>query len=103
MGFMGLSVSGSDNAADSAYTAVEAFAKQLEIEFKGKGNEYNTPGPLNVAMIIDEMCNHSMFYLNTRMQKLASECLTYLKETPEYGDSTKSIRKSVEKFIAQGI
>jgi hypothetical protein len=99
MGFMDLSIIGSDQAADSASVVVEAFAKALEKEFKEEANEWNTPGWLNVAMIIDEMCNHTMFLNNDRIQKLAKKCLVQLEKTPRYGDSTIRIRKSIEKFI----
>lgn len=102
MGFMNLSVVGSDQASDSASKAADAFAKQLEIEFKEKANEYNTPGPLNVAMIIVEMCNNSSFILNERMQKLAKKCLKYLEDTPSYGGSTKAIKMGIETFIGDG-
>lgn len=102
MGFMDLSVGGSDNAADSASNCVDAFAKQLAIEFKEEANCYNTPGPLNVAMIIVEMCDHSSFILNDNMQKLAAKCLEWLEKNPKYGDSTKKIKNGIETFINDG-
>jgi hypothetical protein len=103
MGFMDLSVVGSDQAADSASLAVDAFTVALEKEFGVEGNNYNTPGPLNVSMIISEMCsNHTMFVSNYRLQVLAKKCMTYLKKTPKYGDSTASIKKSIAKFIKDG-
>jgi hypothetical protein len=103
MGFMNLSVVGSDHAADSASLAVDAFAVALEKEFLVKGNEYNTPGPLNVSMIISEMCcDHTMFLTNDRLQTLANKCMTYLKKTPKYGDSTTGIKAGVAKFIKSG-
>lgn len=102
MGFMGLSVIGSDMAADSASKVVDAVAKQLAIEFKEEGNEYNTPGPLNVAMIIVEMCDHTMYHTNDNMQALAKECYEWLKKHPKYGDPTKDIKQGIEDFINDG-
>lgn len=99
MGFMDLSVGGSDNAADSASNAVEAFAKQLETEYQEPGNAYNTPGFINVAMIINEMCQDDMWAYNERLQKLAAKCMKKLKKCPEYGQPTASIQLDLQKFI----
>jgi hypothetical protein len=53
-GFVGLSVLDSDSAADAMSDLVETIVKSLRAKLKNKGNEYNTPGYLNVAMIITE-------------------------------------------------
>lgn len=104
MGFMDLTVCGSGQAADSAYNAVRVFAAQLEKEFEEPANSYNTPGPLNVAMIITEMCGHHfMFTGNDKMQALAKKCLAYLEKTPVYGEPTEAIRIGIEKFIKEGV
>ena len=103
MGFMCLSVYGSDQASDSASTCVEAFTRQLRLEFVKSANEHNTPGPLNVAMIIAEMCRAPQFELNDDLQALAGRCTEWLNDNPRYGDeSTKSIRLNVQKFIDSG-
>jgi hypothetical protein len=110
MGFMDLSIGGSDVAAGSASVCVSAFAKQLAIEFKEKGSEYNTPGPLNTAMIIVEMCDDMPFILDDEMQKVAAKCLKWFEDNPDYCQGLshdlrkafKKIRKGIETFIADG-
>jgi hypothetical protein len=51
-GFMDFSVNGSDSAADLHYEALKAVEKKLRVGLRDKGNEYNTHGTLNVAMIL---------------------------------------------------
>lgn len=54
MGFMDLTVRGSDKASDFYYLLTKEVAKVLEKELKNEANQYNTPGWINVAMIFDE-------------------------------------------------
>ncbi len=54
MSIAGLSVGGSDNAADAFSDVQDAIAKVLEKELRIKGNEYNTPGCIDVLLIFDE-------------------------------------------------
>lgn len=51
-GFMDFTVHGSDSAADLHHEALDAAAKKLRAGLKDKGNEFNTHGTLNVAMIL---------------------------------------------------
>lgn len=56
MGYMGLDCwQDSDSAADSHSMVMDAIAKQLRKEMKDKGNCYNTDGPVNVALILEDM------------------------------------------------
>ena len=55
MGFMGISCTvDSDAAADLAYTANKTLAKVLREELTDTGNAWNTPGPVNVALYLEE-------------------------------------------------
>ena len=54
MGYMGLEKVGeSDNASDLRYVCELAFIKELNIGLKDKANFCNTPGFINVALIIE--------------------------------------------------
>lgn len=54
MGFMSYTVKGSDFASDASFVMANAIAKSLQKELLNKGNEYNTPGYINVCMIAVE-------------------------------------------------
>lgn len=54
MGYMGLnSVRNSDSASDLAYDAIGSMVKGLRKGLKEEGNEYNTNGPVNVALFFE--------------------------------------------------
>lgn len=53
-GVSSLSVNGSDKAADAYSRACDAIVKSLRGELKEKGNEFNTDGYINVALILTE-------------------------------------------------
>ena len=54
MGYMNLSVIGSDMAADIAYEVIEEMGEKLLEEASVENNEFNTDGCINVAMFIEE-------------------------------------------------
>lgn len=54
MGYMGLDhYQDSDNASNLAYTMGNAMAEVLMKGLKKKDNEYNTDGPVNVALVFE--------------------------------------------------
>lgn len=53
-GFSGYTVNDSDSAADLFDTMLSSIAKTLSKGMADKGNSYNTPGYINVAMIAKE-------------------------------------------------
>jgi hypothetical protein len=58
MGYMGLScVCDSDAASDLAGNVFSGMVKTLRAGLKERGNEYNTDGPVNVALFIEEYLN----------------------------------------------
>ena len=71
MGYIDLSVSGSDSAADDFWELQEVMAKTLTKNLKDKGNEYNTCGAINVAMIFDQhiipKSRHAFRYLRLKI------------------------------------
>ena len=54
MGFAGYKVIDSDTAADTLSDVESAMARKLLKGLKERGNEFNTNGPENVAMMFDE-------------------------------------------------
>ena len=57
MGYMDLSISGSDMAADMAAKAIDALVDVLEKGVEEKHSPYNTDGCVNVAMFFEEYIN----------------------------------------------
>jgi NADH:ubiquinone oxidoreductase subunit B-like Fe-S oxidoreductase len=83
MGYMDLSVMGSDVASDAAVNMAYAAIKSLEHSLKEKGNEYNTGGLENVAMIIDEVILPSKMLTSLcspRLEKLVDKILPQLEK-----------------------
>lgn len=82
-GVMDLSVGGSDSAADAWYVVQKAMMKAavpaLRAELKDKGNEFNTPGPLNVAMIITEKFKDLDVEESPELSKLIDEVISKLE------------------------
>ncbi len=55
MGFMDLTIGGSDNASDFTSEVVETVRKKCIKELKNEANEYNTPGYINVALLLKSL------------------------------------------------
>ena len=78
-GFMGLSSwAESDEAADVAYEVAITTAKILTKALKQKANEYNTPGYVNVALVLVSLSKSSVFHTD-EMRALAVTTLEMLK------------------------
>ena len=78
-GFMGLSSwAESDEAADVAYDVAITTAKILTKALKQKANEYNTPGYVNVALVLVSLSKSSVFHTD-EMRALAVTTLEMLK------------------------
>lgn len=79
MGFMDYSIVGSDNASGFAFEVANAVAHLCEKEIKKKGNRYNTPGFINVALLIEEL-THSpeVFAINEKMVEVAKKTFAEL-------------------------
>src|SRR3990167_1114815 len=55
MGFMGLlHWVESDECADFRYTILKTVSELCEKELKNKANEYNTPGWVNIALLVED-------------------------------------------------
>lgn len=100
-GVMNLSVAGSDLAADSWMKVrrkmVDHAIDHLEKELKVKGNEYNTHGPLNVAMILVEKFDKEDFEYSTKLTKLGEKVLRLLAASPAWKE-TKGYSSIVNKL-----
>lgn len=100
MGFMGLNHwVESDNAADFRWKINSTVQKLIEKELKNLDFDYNTPGPINIALLIE---GGSIVYGMITAEQ-TEEVLTYLKKIKEDSNDFKSeftrLLKSVEKFL----
>ena len=87
MGYMDLSVVGSDTAADTASEMVSAMAKVLKKGLKERGGSFNTSDPVNVAMIFDEMILTSKEFQRSFAEELidiAEQTVDLLQEEYNY-------------------
>lgn len=116
MGFTDLTLNGSDMAADMASFATSAMVRVLRKELSNKANEYNTPGPVNVALFFEERLIPGGFGqdFHSDLTKLAEETLELLEQHyiacdgAEWDDAThknehmgayKRMINSMKKFI----
>lgn len=112
MGFMGLEcVNDSDMAADLAHVVLKAVERELRKGFKKEANEFNTPGPINVALFIEEYLNPEAYY-NDEFKELIFTIKTGLEKLiqgyekiEDYKDKKYHIKcytriiKSLSKFL----
>ena len=91
MGYMDLTVGGSDTAFACAIDVGDAMAKVLSKEFRDRtANEWNTVGPVNVAMIFEEViCLNDTFIENDKLRSLAKKVVAYLEKLIEYSKKVK--------------
>lgn len=87
MGYMGLDhYLDSDTAFDCASDIADVVAKRLQKELKQKGSWCNTSGPINVALIIEDLDNKTDFLKwNDNMKLVARDTIVALiKEVEGY-------------------
>jgi len=116
MGYSGLEhVSCSDFAADSASLVVSAMVEQMYKELEEKGNEYNTAGDVNVALMFCDMIipvEAYVYVFHSQVIKLAETVIKRLDETikraKEWDDDKNKVwhlseytrmKKQIEGFI----
>lgn len=79
MGYMGLKHwVDSDSAADLTANAEKALVKVLRKGLKEKGNEYNTPGPVNVALFLEATIKNADY--NDDLSKLILDTIGLLEK-----------------------
>lgn len=107
MGFMDLkSVNGSDKASDLQYVARRGYLQELNCGLREESNCYNTPGWMNVALIIEsgDINNYDAYTISTFLDvKLLMKILkTESKNVEGNGDHINDVKrmyKSVKKFL----
>jgi hypothetical protein len=78
MGYMGLEhPTDSDAAADLAYTADKALVEVLEAGLKDPGNQWNTPGCVNVALYLEHRLKTADY--GDEMPELVQKTINALK------------------------
>jgi len=105
MGFMGLihwveSDSASDFRSDLIGHILETSVKEL----KNASNEYNTPGAINIALVLEAGVYDSLEdyefeeYVDTLFKPLVKQLKYYVKYSREHKKEYTRMLKSVEKF-----
>ena len=100
-GFSDYSVMGSDEASNALHEMAAVMAKSLKKELKNKSSEYNTPGPVNVAMIINEYLQK--FKGIDEIASVAKDTAKALEEeikkpSIKHPDKLKAILKKLKTF-----
>ena len=106
MGFMSVTIGGSDNASDFAYTVGDKIGKEMLKELKEDSNQYNTPGCINVALFVEEILNSTNhFCLNESetISKAVRKCRKQLAREENkwdgiWKDTFKRLNKALDKF-----
>lgn len=93
-GVMDLSVGGSDSASDLAHDTYLAAVKVLRKGLTHKGNEWNTDGYINVALILTELFKGVH---NEAVVKLAKD----VKANLEKRDNKKPFGGDLNKLIKE--
>jgi hypothetical protein len=104
MGFMDFSIQGSDAASDFAYDAAEAVVAVCKRELKNKGNKYNTPGFINVALLIEGMIvlSPEVFVGHEGMEKVATQVFAKLDYLLGELQANKTIWEQQREMLSKG-
>lgn len=90
MGYMGLEcVCDSDAASDLSHFVFLGMIKTLRKGLKEKGNSFNTSGPVNVALFIEENLKPSKFIYDHEMAKLAQDTKAKLEIQIKYSKDSE--------------
>jgi len=101
MGYMGLSHwCDSDNAADFRSELLSNMANTLKKELKHTDNEYNTPGFLNVALVMEDKTIFGKIDKDYRnyFYNVTHETIKMLKEAIASDDWDASDKKSMKRM-----
>lgn len=90
---MDLSVVGSDTASGFASNCIEAFAKQMKKEIGLDHGDFNTPGFVNVAIVIREIVYPARVYFhdNDLIYKMAVFIVDSLNDVVERLQKTSGL------------
>lgn len=105
MGFMDISIGGSDNASDFCSEVVENIRKHCKKELKNKANSCNTPGYINVALLLKSFISEeNEFHFtydnwNTIWEKLSE---SFNKNDSDYADKVVNKQyKNLAKWVGE--
>ena len=102
MGYMDLSIGGSDNASDASYCLSKVIVKELKKEEKRQDNGYNTDGVINVALILENLSRAEEVFLNEPILRYLSKFLPrlnkYMKSYDDSGDGKKRLKAIAKKL-----
>mgnify|MGYP006274697605 CR=1 FL=1 len=76
MGYMDISILGSDRASDMTLDIIGSIAKHLKKTLREGSNEYNTSGGVNVALFFEEVILPAIhvFEYDERLFEVAKKC-----------------------------
>jgi hypothetical protein len=104
MGYMDITIRGSDAASEAQYEVCRAIAASLAAELNEDHSQFNTAGCVNVAMIVDEHLLPGGFKSNGKLKKVVqrahkmlSALLKEAKESTAWPDK-KSQKRHVKTF-----
>lgn len=82
MGYMDITLHGSDMASDMCAAVTRLIISKLRSELDKYTNEFNTPGPVNVALFFEERLLPGGFAkdYNGELQKLAEDTLSRMEK-----------------------
>lgn len=107
MGFMDVSIVGSDAASDFTYNIGNATAELMQKELKEKHSCWNTSGDVNVALFFEEVIVPSgQLRFNDKLIKVARQTRTSLRKwfklknrNPGLDSDYKRLIKTLDTFL----
>lgn len=101
-GFSSYTVNGSDTAADAFSNMCDAIAKSLNATLKEKSSKFNTPGYVNVAMIVKEYLMPSKLGVDhSEIRKVVKAAQALLVQNGEDDPDQKKFITSCEQFLKE--
>lgn len=107
MGFMDISIVGSDAASDFTYAVGNTIAQMMLVELKAKHSGWNTSGCVNVALFFEEVIvpsgqlqfNDSLINVAKRTHKSLEKWFQVKNRNPKLDPDYKRLMKVLNGFI----
>ena len=90
MGYVDISLGGSDEATALVLDIEDNMIKKLKKELSRKSNEFNTPGIINVAMYFDEIIIPSPYYSKDNGKDMIALAEKVVKKLIKYIDKNNN-------------
>lgn len=99
MGYMDLSIGGSDEASDAFYVLSKQIVSYLKKEEKQITNCYNTDGIINVALILEALMKSEDFHFDQNVLEYLVKFVPRLEKYEAKYDDNQDGKKRLKSII----